>query len=202
MTKYITSSEIDNIESVEYLRLYLHPKFVFKIKSNGEEVEENQIYIKAPTLGSTDIYDLRKCSIVICKFEEDKNNKVAKELRNLKEEELQKLMNVYKDIEKDKKEPSDEEMKDSCREYIEQILKSSKSYQVDKDDFYTEFDKLVSFLQKRSFRMYEGSMHPVSLDSFNHLFAQKQFLLEAVFSEYVSFFSKHFPLESLSLPNR
>lgn len=203
MNRYITSSETQFIanergEDIEYLHLFLNPLCSFKTKLNGEELEENQIYIKAPTLSSADIYDIRKCSIVIAKFEEDKNNKTARELKNLKEEELEKLMNLFKDLDKNRKEPSEEEIRSSYRESMDQVFKASKSYQIEKDDFYTEFDKLTSFLQKRAFRMQDGSMLSLSFDAFNHLFAQKQFLLEAVFAEYVSFFSKHFPLESLS----
>lgn len=201
MNKFIISSDIDAVEGIEYLHLYLDPKFSFKIKLNGEEVEENQIYIKAPTLSSTDVYDIRKCSSVIAKFEEDKNNKMTRELKSLKEDELQKLMKLYEDVNKDKKELSEEDFKNSCREHIQDILRSSKVYQLDKDDFYSEFDKLIHFLQKRAFRMFEGAMLPLPFEAFNHLFAQKQFLFEAVFAEYVSFFSKHFPLESLSLQN-
>lgn len=197
---FFTSVELDNIDGIEYLHYFLNPKFSFKAKLNGEEIEQNEIYIKAPTMAQKDVYDLRKCSLVISKFEELNNDKLAKQFLALTEEQKSNLLGNVKELEDTK--PSEQEAIEGAKSYIKGLLKSCKYYEVENSNYFTEFDKIIFFLEQRLHRDIEGSLFKASFTLFDNLLAQKQFLIEEIFAEYVGFFFNHFPSESLAILNK
>jgi len=197
---FFTSVELDNREGVEYLHYFLDTKFSFKIKINGEEVDCNEIYIKAPTMAQKDVYDLRKCSLVIAKFEELNNEKLAKQFLGLTEEQKTNLFSSVKELEESK--PSEKEAIEGAKSYIKGLLKSCKYYEVENSNFFSEFDKIIFFLEQRVYRDVNGALLKASFSLYDNLLAQKQFLLEEAFAEYVGFFFNHFPSESLAILNK
>ena len=77
------------------------------------------------------------------------------------------------------------------------MVKSSRSFESEKDSFFSEFDKISFFLESRLSRKIDNDLLPIKFFIFDKHLGSKQFIIEAIFFEYVSFFSKHFPLESL-----
>lgn len=192
---FITSSELEQINDSEYLHIYLDPKYSFTIKINGEEVDQNEIYIKAPTMIAKDVYDVRKVSSVIAKFEDLQNEKLSKELARLTDEERARLFGSIKEIESSDK--SDVDFKEAVKDHLKTLVKSSRSFELEKDSFFSEFDKISFFLEARLSRKMDDDLLPTKFSIFDKHLGSKQFIIEAIFFEYVSFFSKHFPLESL-----
>jgi len=199
--RFISSSELDNIDGVEYLHIYLKPVAAFNIKVNGEELEQNEIYIKAPTMSSKDVYDISKCCTVFAKLEEVPNEKLTKELSKLSEEERAELFSNFKNIEETIK--NEVKPEDIIKDHVRNILQSSKAYESGNSDFYTEFNKISYFLEQRLHHMIEKSLFKMDLSVFNKLLtADKHFLIEELFIEYVGFFFRHFPLENLSFQSK
>jgi len=191
---FITSSELDNIAGSEYLHIYLDPKYSFIAKINNEEVDQNEIFIKAPTMSSKDIFDVRRVSTVISKFEETQNEKLSKELARLTEEERARLFSSLKEIESSQEAPA--KSQDFIKDHLKTIIKSSRSFEAEKESFFSEFDKITHFLETRTMRSLDSDLLPLNFSIFDKHLGLKQFIIEAIFVEYVSFFSKHFPLES------
>lgn len=194
---FISSCELENINGSEYLHLYLNQEASFLVKINGEDVEQNELYIKAPTMASKDVYDLRRCCATLSKFEDIHNEKISKELARLSDEERARLFSSFKEVE----EKILEEIKpeDVARDHIRTILKASKALDIENTNFFTEFDRLASFLEQRLFRNLNGDLLKLNFSVFDKLLGSKQFFLEEIFVEYVGFFFSHFPLESLLL---
>ena len=192
--KYINSTETETIDGKEYLHLYLNPKYGFDVKINGEEMLVNEIFIQAPTMSTMDVGDVRKVSTVISKFEDIYNQDLQRQLLRLSEEDKIKLFSIAQEPEKilEKVDP-----KLAVREHIGSILQISKSYESENSNFFTEFDKITYFLQKRLNRKLDDSLVKIDFSVFDKHLGLKQFILEEIFIEYVSFFFKHFPLESL-----
>ena len=192
--KYINSTENETIDGKEYLHLYLNPKYGFDVKINGEEMLVNEIFIQAPTMSTMDVGDVRKVSTVISKFEDIYNQELQRQLIRLSEEDKIKLFSIAQEPEKilEKVDP-----KLAVREHIGSILQISKSYESENSNFFTEFDKITYFLQKRLNRKLDDSLVKIDFSIFDKHLGLKQFIIEEIFIEYVSFFFKHFPLESL-----
>lgn len=192
--KYINSTETETIDGKEYLHLYINPKYGFDVKINGEEMLVNEIFIQAPTMSTMDVGDVRKVSTVISKFEDIYNQDLQRQLLRLSEEDKIKLFSIAQEPEKilEKVDP-----KLAVREHIGSILQISKSYESENSNFFTEFDKITYFLQKRLNRKLDDSLVKIDFSIFDKHLGLKQFIIEEIFIEYVSFFFKHFPLESL-----
>lgn len=192
---YITSSELEHDNGSEYLHIYLDPQYGFTVKLNGEEISENELFIKAPTMTTKDVYDVRRVSSVVAKFEDIQNEKLSKELARLSDEERARLFSSIKDIEIS--DQSNIDFKEAVKDHLKNLVKSSRSFELDKDTFFSEFDKISHFLESRLSRKLEGNLIPCNFAIFDKYLGAKQFIIEAIFIEYVGFFSKHFPLESL-----
>ena len=198
--QYLSKTELETIGGQDYLHIYLKMENAFSFKLNNEDVEQNELFIKAPSMSNKDISDIRKCVLVIDKFEELEANKTAQELAKMKSEEREKLFEAIKEIQNSVKEEStDEQVRESVSAHIKNILKVGKTYETQDSDFFKEFDKVVYFLSQRLYRQLNDELFPCNFDIFNHLLGKKQFLIEEIFCEYVSFFFKHFPSESLIL---
>ena len=191
---FITTTELEQINDSEYLHIYLDPKYSFTIKINGEEVDQNEIYIKAPTMIAKDVYDVRKVSSVISKFEDIRNQKLTKELARLTEEEKIRLFGTVKEAQEELEsaDKSDIDFTVLIKAHLEQVMKDSRSFELEKDSFFSEFDKISFFLESRLSRKMDNDLLPVNFTIFNKHLGLKQFIIEAVFLEYVGFFSKHF----------
>lgn len=192
---FINSSEIDNINGVECLHLYLKDEFSFSVKINDEEVLQNEIYIKAPTMSNEDISNIRKCASVLSKFEEIQNEKTLKELSKLSDQERQKLFADFENLQENNEE--DIKTEEVIKDHIRSVLKNAKSYETKETDYFSEFDKIINFLEKRLNRNLDSQLYPINFSIFDKYLATKHFIIEEIFVEYVSFFFKHFPLESL-----
>lgn len=190
--RFINSSEIDNINGIECLHLYLKDDYSYKIKIDGEEVLQNEIYIKAPTMSNEDLSNIRKCSSVLSKFEEIQNEKTLKELSKLTHQERERLFSELKDENIDQI-----KAEDVIRDHVSNLIKNSKSYETKESDYFQEFDKISHFLEKRLNRILDDQLYTINFSIFNEYLAVKQFIIEEIFIEYVAFFFKHFPLESL-----
>lgn len=192
--QYILNSSLDNINGKECLHIFLNDKYSYNITINGEEIQQNEIYIKAPTLSNEDLSNIRRCSSVFSRFEEIYNNKIAKDIANLSDIERERIFSNFEEMETKKEEVKTE---DVIREHVSSVLKSAKSYVSKDENFYTEFDKITIFLEKRLNRIMDEELYPLSFSIFDKHLGAKQFIIEEIFVEYVSFFFKHFPLESL-----
>lgn len=137
--EFISSSELTNVEGVEYLRIYLKPNASFFPKINGEEVEQNELLIKAPTMSNLDVCDIKKCNGALAVFQDVYNEKLSKEFDKLSEDEKNRLQQSIKQSDE-----SSIKTEDLIKEHIRSLLDISQSC-TERDK---EFDKISNFLEK------------------------------------------------------
>lgn len=199
---YFSSSEIEHINGTECLKIYLKPEYAFKVKVNGEEQDQNEIYLKAPTMSNEDISNIRKCTSAFAKYEAFYNDKSFEALSKLTEDQKINLFGLI-DKKQDELDTTEDEVvkkeliQKQAKKHVITILSESKTYENGQKDFYDEFYAIQFFLEKRLYRCVDSSLTQLNFEVFNSLIGEKQFFIEELFAEYVAFFSLHFPLKSL-----
>lgn len=192
--KFINSSSVENINGKDCLHIFLKEEYSYPVKINDEEVLQNEIFIKAPTMSNEDVSNVRRCSSVFSKFEDIQNEKISKELSRLSQEDKERLFYEIENIKESEDESGPEE---AIKNHVISVLKSAKSFESQDSNYYTEFDKISLFLNKRLNRCMDDEFYSIDFSIFDKHLALKQFIIEEIFIEYISFFFKHFPLESL-----
>lgn len=207
---FLKSSELENFNGENCLRIYLDSKFPYTVKHDGQELEALDFLFKEPTMA--DMAVLRKLAISLEKlnsYENVKTIRIAnlfsrntyeaiKEDKERQEVEDVENQTIIQEIEEEAKE--EKSMVDEVRLFLTKVFGFSSDFEDENTDYFVELSKFIEFVNLKCFREGSGSLFiPTSLSVLDKYKADAFFLKEEIVVEYLSFFFDHLPSKSLHM---
>lgn len=204
---YLRSSELQNINGKNYIRIYLEKDYFFVVKHNGEDISMNNILLEEPN--SNDLNFLKKLGIALerlftytnaikpLQIVSHLNSDLMQDLNDFKQEEdIQADAEIKEEIEKLTK-------VEKARFFVRDIFLKANDYQTQETDYYLELQKFIDFIQTKLYReLDDGLVLKLSFDIFEKFQAESFIIKEEIIIEYFSFFFAHLPSRSLQVHAR
>lgn len=205
---YLRSSELQNINGKNYIRIYLEKDYSFVIKHNGEEISMNNILLEEPN--SNDLVFLKKLGISIEKLFTYTNAIKPLQLVSFINSDIMENINSFEDS---KQEVEDERetqeiaeklsQQEKARIFVRDIFLKANDFQNQETDYYLELQKFIDFVESKLYRdLDDNNPLSTSFDIFDKYLAESFVIKEELIIEYFSFFFAHLPSRSLQIHAR
>lgn len=205
---YLRSSELQNINGKNYIRIYLEKDYSFVIKHNGEEISMNNILLEEPN--SNDVVFLKKLGMSLERLFTYTNAIKPLQLVSFVNSDLIENINSFEDSKKENLETQNIEEyseklspQEKARIFIRDIFLKANDFQNQETDYYLELQKFIDFVESKLYRDLDDN-NPLStnFEIFEKYLAESFIIKEELIIEYFSFFFAHLPSRSLQIQAR